>query len=181
MSGVIERRGRTAIRFSGIPLPQMPRATREAQHLAIMDAVRYWRAKYGPEHFKVSAYSKYGGQEADVYDTPVKGSSRFKKGGGARAPLVSPRRRPTSGNLRRSFLTGSMVMKPAGSGSSLKVTASWPSLPQYVYIDKHGTGRAQGPRKYLELTVMTDEEGADLARVFNERFQYHLDQMAKGE
>ncbi len=100
MSGVIEKRGGTKIRFTGIPLPQMPRATREAQHLAITDAVRYWRAKFAPIHFKVEAYSRYGGQEANVYETPRKGSSRFKKGGGARAPLVSPRRRPTSGRSR---------------------------------------------------------------------------------
>lgn len=184
-AGVIEERyGNARIRYSGLRLPTLPQDMDKAVEATLNELAGFWRETYGPRHFRREAFSAYGGFKSDhIY------SQRRSRGAEA-DPLVSRRgnasrtyrfRGTTAvnsghepGNLRKAFLKGAMVLRPVGKSASRAVRITWPGLPRYTYVDKHGRKRAQGPRKYLELTMTNDQEARALADEFYKRFQKHL-------
>lgn len=189
MRMVTTQRGRMQIRYIGLVLPDLPETMTEAVGAALADAIKYWHFAYGPEHFRISAYAKYGGREPHVYTPRHQGRGASKR---VRAPLRSPRphrgfdgERVVPGTLQREFLGGGMKIKPAnkriGKQSALVVTATWPSLPRYTYIDKHGSGRVQGPKKYLELTITSDAEARDMQERLPALIDEHLKKAEQGQ
>lgn len=172
---VIENYGKTKIRYSGIPLPVFHQALRAAQQEALTETVHWWRENYGFLHFHPTSFSRYGGREARVYEPRWKNRKKRRlPTADSRHPLV------WKGNLRQAFLTGRMKTVAAGENNSLKVTATWPGLPKYVYIDLYGKTRAPGPKMYLELTIMTPDEEKRLAEKFAEFLQRILDRESEG-
>lgn len=159
----VENFGRARVRFTGIPLPEFPKVMRALQREALADTVAHWRDKIGPGHFETSAYARYGGREQDVY------TIRRARRGQLKRPLVK------TGNLRTAFLNGTMNVRASGEGDTLKAVATWPNLPRYTYIDKHGRKRVQGPKKYDELTILTEGEVTQLVEFFATRMQQLMD------
>jgi hypothetical protein len=172
-SVLIEGRGRgTYIRYIGLALPELPKKLREAQLEALMDCAHFWLKTHGHRHFELGAYTRYGNREEKVYPWRTKNHRRAdamgqRRGKNMRDPLV------WTGNLRMQFMRG-MVLAPTKSGE-IKVKASWPALPKYVYYTKYGKNRNEGPRMYRELTIMTEGEEKELAERFVKIMQKHLD------
>lgn len=179
---VTERVGRTNIRYIGIPLPKLRGVLHDLQQEALIRTAFWWREKYGPGHFEISAYSKYGGLEERVYNRRLKSTehqagrpSTDYRGRDLLRPLV------WTGNLRTAFLSGHMKVKATGGNNSLKVAASWPNLPRHAYYTKFGKSRAPGPKMYLELTIMTADQERELAEHFSEELQKLINQESEGE
>lgn len=181
---LVEGTGRgTYIRYVGLPLPKLPQILQQAALDALVHCCHVWLKRYAPTHFTMTAYSKYGGREERVYDyrwkSSTQGNRRAKnlrayfarQGRNMSEPLV------WKGNLRRAFM-GGMVTKTGGSGVSIFVKATWPALPRYTYYTKYGANRIEGPRKYRELTIMTEREEKDLADVFSKQMQKALDEQS---
>lgn len=168
---VVEHHGRAKIRYSGIPLPNLQGILKEAQQDALKETAFAWREMFGPSHFSIEAYGLYGQREDRVYTARRKGRGTTT----ARAPLVK------SGDLRQAFLGGAMYVRATGSGQSLKAEARWSSLPYYTFIDLYGKSRAPGPKMYLELTIMTEEQEQQLAEVFSKELQRILDGLTQNE
>ena len=174
--------GNTKIRFVGLQLPELSNVLREVQQQALIETAYHWRDKYGPGHFEVSAFSKYGGKEERVYELRTKNRRAMRRkrmgkevDGDRLRPLVK------SGSLRALFLHGPMKTKAAGAGTQLRVEASWPNLPRYTYYDLYGKTRAQGPKMYAELTILTEDQERELAEHFANRVQRMLDDASEGE
>lgn len=170
MRMITVQKGRTQIRYMGLVLPELAETMAGSIEAAMVELIRYWHFTYGPEHFRMGAYSRYGNREPNVYTPRYEGRGSSKR---TRAPLRSPRPHRgfngewvTPGTLQREFLTGNMKITAKNrrmkGQAPLFVTATWPNLPRYTYVDKHGRDRAQGPKKYLELTITSDIEARDM-------------------
>lgn len=185
---IVEQYGDARIRYSGLRLPTLPDDLEDCAEAALSELAGYWRETFGPRHFRREAFTAYSGYESDfIY-------CQRKKRGRDADPLVSRfgnkgtyryrgRRMEFNashepGNLRRAFLKGTMVVRSVGRQATRKAVVTWPNLPRYTYVDKHGRARAQGPRKYLELTMTNQQEASALAERFFKLFQKHLE--AKG-
>lgn len=182
-AAIVENYGTAQIRYSGIRLPTLEADMGDAQAATLNELAGFWRETYGPRHFRREAFNAYSGFQSDhIY------SRRVSRGPDA-DPLVSRfGNRPSRsrrhggwsndahppGNLRKAFLKGTMVLRQTGSGESRTLRVTWPGLPRYVYVDRHGPKRAQGPRKYLELTMTNQQEAAALSAEFARRFEIHL-------
>jgi hypothetical protein len=167
---LIERRGGTAIRYTGIPLPELARGVRQAANRALAGTFGWWRRVIGPKHFLRQAYGWYGGMEDRVYKfrTPQHERRKMRKQA-SDMPLVF------TGNLRAEFLQGPMVTRVNQSGE-LKGRAVWPELPKYTYQERG----ANAPRKHAELTIMNDDDVAKIAAKFGKLLQAELDAETTG-
>lgn len=164
---VVERRpGGTQIRYTGLALPRLPAAMRDSAQAAMIDTVLHWRARFGPRHFEVEAYDRYGGREPRVYEERKHRSGPHK--GQRKRPLVK------TGNLRTAFLTGAVRVQATGSGRTLKVRANWPALPRHAYYDKTRFGKPSH-KKHLELTIMDESEERKLAAFFRQALAEYLE------
>lgn len=175
--------GTARIRFSGLALPRLPRALDSATEAVLSELPSLWRETFGPRHFRREAFAAYSGYEGDYIYSQRKSRgpdadplvSRFGNRGSykwrGRWEMNPPH---AAGNLRKAFLKGTMVMRPQGKHESRQVRVSWPNLPRYTYVDQHGRTRAQGPRKYLELTMTNQQEAQALAAEFTKRLEAHL-------
>jgi hypothetical protein len=172
---VVENFGKTKIRYSGIPLPVFPFVLREMQQEALIEAAHWWREQYGFLHFHASAFTRYGGLEDRVYERRWKNKKRRRlPTADSASPMV------WKGNLRAAFLTGTMKTRATGTDTnSLKVTASWPSLPKYVYYDEYGKNRNPGPKMYFELTIMREDEEKRIAVRYEEILMKLLDEQSE--
>lgn len=195
------QRGSIAIRYTGIPLPELPETMVAVLQQAMNEACVYWREKFGPEHFRIGAYSKYGGREDGVYTTRY----TSRKPRQVRAPLRSERPHKDydgtwvqPGTLQRAFLNGVMKLVTRGAKiSDLNVTATFPELPRYTYITKTAVYRRVNeglfgqksktvktwiplPKKWLELTITTDAEMEDIAAFVSKRVDELLNEADKG-
>ncbi len=184
MSTVEEVYGTARIRYSGLALPSLPKDMDEAVEATLYELAGYWRETYGPRHFRREAFSAYSGFEGDfIY-------SQRRSRGADSDPLVSRSgnkgtygykgRRTANephaaGNLRKAFLKGTMMMRPVGQHQARALRVTWPSLPRYTYVDRHGRKGAQGPRKYLELTMTNQQEATALADHFYKLLNRHLE------
>lgn len=159
---LIERRGGTTIRYTGIPLPELPNAMRAAVNAAMEKTFSWWRRVIGPKHFLEGAHSWYGSLEERVFERRTPRYNRRKERvKGHTLPLVY------SGDVRDEFLRGMMVTRTNKAGA-VKGTAVWPNLPRYTYQERS----ARAPRKHAELTMMNED---DVQRVTN-AFRRYLDE-----
>ena len=181
-------RGRTQVRYTGLALPELSNSMTAATALAFQRLIVFWYNKFGPEHFRSGAYTRYGGREANVYEPRAyKGSGA--KARSAQAPLVAPYRHRDytgamtyPGALRRAFLNGGMRTQVQGRGvKDLKIVGTWPNLPRYTYIDQHGKSRAQGPKKYLELTITSEAEAQEMEQMLRVFIDEELTKMSQGQ
>lgn len=172
-SAVVERRRGALIRFTGLPLPKLPARLKAVQHTALVDLAYSWRGKDAKRHFTVHAYRLYGNREAGVYE-PRKGRrdrngrkvSVERLGIEVYGGMVVPLKR--SGRLRQRILEGRFQTKPTGGGARVKVKATWPGLPRYVYA-YNPSNPALRYRKAQELTILNEMEVEELGRVFERR------------
>ena len=179
MAMMTEKIGRAEIRWLGLPLPAFTASQRVAVEQAAGDLLFWWREEMAPEHFKSSAYAKYGGREERVFEH----RRDFKKRG-ERAPMVSPRATSRdyrgagthwAGQLRREFLRGTMRIDVTGRRTgNLKIRAVWSNLPRQAYQDVFGKNSTPGPKMFKELTIVTEAETEVMARKFVEFFDARL-------
>lgn len=182
MKTYVSQRKGFQVRTLGIPLDQLKETMVMILEVAMEQAIIHWRQNFGPEHFRMGAYARYGGREDGVY--PYRYTSRKPRA--IRAPLRSERPHKDydgtwvqPGGLQRAFLQGEMRLETKGSSAAdLSVTATFPELPRYTYITKTAVYRrvhaglfskAQTvktwvplPKKWLELTITTEAEAQAL-------------------
>lgn len=182
MKTYVSQRKGFQVRTLGIPLDQLKDTLVMILEVAMEQTIVHWRQTFGPEHFRMGAYARYGGREPGVY-TP-----RYtrRKPRAIRAPLRSERPHKDydgtwvqPGGLQRAFLQGEMRLETKGtSAADLSVTATFPELPRYTYITKTAVYRSVSeglfappkrvktwvelPKKWLELTITTEAEAEAL-------------------
>lgn len=167
---LIERRGGTAIRYSGIPLPELGRGMRAAANVALEATFGWWRRVIGPKHFMEQAFGWYRGFEDRVYEHRAEKYERRKeRRRGHRLPLV------WTGDVRDEFLRGTMAVR-VNKGGEMKGRAVWPDMPKYTYQERG----PHAPRKYAELTVMNPEDVDRVGKAFERFFAKALEDQEQG-
>jgi hypothetical protein len=159
------------VRFTGLPLPALPKILTSAVKQALDELATYWWQNIGPKHFQRAAFGRYGGREPRVYELRSKEYGRAKyRRYGHNDPLVF------TGNLRAAFLRGTMKTRFQGAGRNTRVIVSWPNVPQYTYQEAN----SHSPRKYAELTIMNEEDTKECREVFVKRFNEAMEAAENG-
>lgn len=190
---VTEKIGGATVRYLGVVRPGIEKSMTDAVHEAAEATVRYWRKEYGWRHFNMNAHRRYGGKMPHVFEPrrgPMKWMVRRWNTPDDVIPLVS------KGTLRQAFLGGALKLTRTGQGQQATVRASWPSLPRYAYMfdpnyvpdfaqryaAKRGRGLSDKPMHplrhamYLELTIINEDEAADLRAYFGQKLETLLNQ-----
>jgi len=153
MPTVIEKRGGTTIRYTGVPLPKLPVKLRKESQAMLIELGSWWRSNILPQHFEVGAYRRYGGREPNVYErrSPWRGRGLTRSNIGRKKPLTQ------SGTLRRKALTGPVQFRASGSAGGSKVRIVFRGLPRYVFYRNNNRGQLPNIPRELTITNETDE------------------------
>lgn len=171
------RIGASKIRFVGLQLPDMDQIVPELQRAGYFAMASHWLNNFAPEHFQVSAFSRYGGREERVYIHRKKEeiAARRKRATSRKRDLLNPL--VSTGNLRSEFLAGLPAATVSKSGNEMALRLEWRNLPRHAYLDTFGRNMTPGPRMYAELTVISPQEEKELVRVFEAAVAKELKQM----
>lgn len=171
------RIGMSKIRFVGLQLPDMEQIVPELQRAGFYAMAAHWLNTFAPEHFKVDAFSRYGGREERVYVHRKKEeiAARRKRATSRKRDLLNPL--VSSGNLRAEFLAGLPSATTRKTNGEMSLRLEWRNLPRYAYLDAFGRNKTPGPKIYAELTVLNDAEEKALAKVFEETVRKELKQL----
>jgi hypothetical protein len=159
------------VRFIGLPLPEFDQLSESAIRIAFEKLVVFWKKNIARMHFTGVAFRMYGGLEDRVYNKrSYKYEQRKQRQFGHTDPLVR------TGRVREEFLRGSTMTRFAGAGRELRMVASWPALPRYVYQEANN----RSPRKYAELTILNNEDREVLRRKFIQFFNSEIERAGQG-